>query len=279
MNQQVEHPAAIQSHAAHFGAESVASTTGGITKAITDATTAPGAVTAVARADVELPLAVEQPLDEGQRLSALAALGDPVRKRLFELVSDSGTALSRDDCAAALGLPKSTIRAHLDKLVDEQLLRVEFRKIGARTGPGSGRPTKLYATARCEVSASVPPRHYDLAASLLAAGVQHSIDTGVGIEESLAQVAREEGLRMGRVAGDIQTLLAETGYSPESDGDGGTIMANCPFHRLSQDHQSVVCALNGALLGGALEGCGDARHVLAPDQEISHCCARLVAKP
>ncbi|MDD0858862.1 ArsR family transcriptional regulator [Arthrobacter alpinus] len=269
MNQPVEHSTAIQSHAAHSGAESVGTTMG----ATSDASTAPGAVTAVARA------AVEPPLDEGQCLSALASLGDPVRKRLFELVRDSGNALSRDDCAAELGLPKSTIRAHLDRLVDEHLLLVEFRKIGARTGPGSGRPTKLYATARREVSASVPPRHYDLAASLLAAGVQHSIDTGAGIEESLAKVAREEGLRMGQVAGDIHTLLAETGYSPEPDGDGGTIMANCPFHRLSQDHQGVVCALNGSLLGGALEGCGDDRHVLAPDQEISHCCARLVPKP
>lgn len=222
--------------------------------------------------------AAELPMGQEQRLRAVTSLGDPVRKKLFELVRDAGAPMSRDECAEALGLPKSTIRVHLDRLVDESLLRVEFRKMGERTGPGSGRPSKLYAVARREVSASVPPRHYDLAASLLAAGVQRSIDTGGGIEASLAEVAREEGLRMGQEAGNIHTLLAENGYSPEPDGDGGTIMANCPFHRLSQDHQGVVCSLNGALLGGALEGCGDDRHALAPDQEISHCCARLVPK-
>lgn len=231
------------------------------------------------RANADTMAALRSGLDDGQRLAAVASLGDPVRKKLFELVRDSGHALSRDDCAVALDLPKSTIRAHLDRLVEEQLLLVEFRKMGERTGPGSGRPTKLYTAAHSEISASVPPRHYDLAASLLAAAVQHSIDTGMDIEKSLAQVAYQEGQRMGAAAGDIHQLLHSAGYSPEPDGEGGTIMANCPFHRLSQDHTGVVCSLNGSLLSGALEGCGDQRHDLAPDANISHCCARLAPKP
>lgn len=221
---------------------------------------------------------LDSTLDESQRLRAVASLGDPVRRQLFELVRDAVNALSRDDCAEALGLPKSTIRAHLERLVAERLLLVEFRKIGERTGPGSGRPTKLYTVARSEVSASVPPRHYDLAASLLAAAVQHAIDTGDGIERSLAHVAQREGRRMGSEAGDIHQLLANTGYSPEPDGEGGTIMANCPFHRLSQEHTGVICGLNGSLLTGALEGCAENGLALAPDAEISHCCARLVPR-
>jgi predicted ArsR family transcriptional regulator len=217
-------------------------------------------------------------LDDGERLRAVASLGEPVRKDLFDLVRGSGRPLSRDDCAAELGLPRSTVRAHLDRLVEEQLLVVEFRKVGEKTGPGSGRPTKLYTAAHSEVSASVPPRHYDLAAGLLAAAVQRSIDTGADIRQCLADVARQEGRRLGSQAGTIHELLVNAGYSPESDGEGGTVMANCPFHRLSQDHAGVMCALNGSLLGGALEGCGDASHTLAPDEKVSHCCARLVPK-
>ncbi|POH58413.1 helix-turn-helix transcriptional regulator [Arthrobacter glacialis] len=217
-------------------------------------------------------------LNADQSLRAVASLGDPVRKRLFQLVRDSAHALSRDDCAATLGLPRSTIRAHLDRLVEEKLLVVQFRKIGERTGPGSGRPTKLYTADQREVSASVPPRHYDLAAGLLASAVQRSIDNGSDIAQSLAQVAFEEGHRRGAAAGNIHRLLAETGYSPEPDGVGGTIMRNCPFDRLAKDHNQVVCSLNGALLGGALAGCADADHDLAPDAEVSHCCARLVPK-
>ena len=113
---------------------------------------------------------------------------------------------------------------------------MQFRKLGERTGPGSGRPTKLYTAARDEVSASIPPRHYDLAAGLLAAAVQRSIDSGANIADALAQVAFEEGMRLGAAAADIHQLLADTGYNPEPDGAGGTIMANCPFHRLARDH-------------------------------------------
>ena len=215
-------------------------------------------------------------LDEHQRLQAVASLGDPVRKKLFELVRDSAGRLSRDECAAALGLPKSTIRAQLDRLVEEKLLGVEFRKVGAKSGPGSGRPTKLYSAVLHEVSASVPPRHYDLAASLLAAAVERCLETGNDIAESLTEVAFAEGRRMGAAAGTIHQMLANTGYSPEPDNDGGTVMANCPFHLLSKEHPSVVCSLNGSLLSGALDGCADKQHHLEPDAEISHCCARLV---
>ncbi|MHA7269910.1 helix-turn-helix transcriptional regulator [Arthrobacter sp. HLT1-20] len=217
-------------------------------------------------------------LNADQSLRAVAALGDPVRKRLFELVRDSAQALSRDDCAARLELPKSTVRAHLDRLVAEKLLVVQFRKVGVRTGPGSGRPTKLYMAACREVSASVPPRHYDLAAGLLASAVQRSIDGAVGIQQALAEVAHDEGRRLGEQAGTIHEMLSRTGYDPQPDGEGGTVMANCPFHRLSLEHTGVVCSLNGALLGGALAGCGDTAHALEPDSDVSHCCARLVRK-
>lgn len=217
-------------------------------------------------------------LSAGQSLRAVASLADPIRRKLFELVRDSECALSRDDCASVLGAPKSTVRAHLDRLVEERLLVVQYRKLSDRTGPGSGRPTKLYAAEQSEVNASVPPRHYDLAAGLLAAAVQRSVDGGGDIAQSVAQVAYEEGERMGAAAGDIHQLLRSTGYRPEPDGMGGTVMINCPFHALAKDHQLVVCALNGSLLQGALAGCADADYLLQPDAEISHCCARLVPK-
>lgn len=233
---------------------------------------------AISKEQADMTTALRSGLNEGERLRAVASLGDPVRRRLFELVRDAGGPFSRDECAAALDLPKSTVRLQLDRLVDEKLLRVEFRKLGGKTGPGSGRPSKLYAVAQTEISASVPPRHYDLAAALLAAAVQRSIDTGEDVADAVASVAYAEGHRLGVEAGGIHQLLSNAGYSPEPDGEGGTIMANCPFHRLSQDHAKVVCSLNGSLLSGALDGCADESHRLAPDTEISHCCARLVPR-
>lgn len=232
----------------------------------------------ISKEQAEMTAALQSGLSDGERLSAVASLGDPVRRRLFELVRDCATPLSRDECAQALGLPKSTVRLQLDRLVDEKLLSVEYRKLGEKTGPGSGRPSKLYAVAQAEISASVPPRHYDLAAALLAAAVQRALDSGENVGDAMAAVAYEEGCRLGMETGDIHQLLINAGYSPEPDGEGGTIMANCPFHRLSQDHTGVVCSLNSSLLAGALDGCADSNHDLAPDTEISHCCARLVPK-
>lgn len=217
-------------------------------------------------------------LSEAGQLNAVASLGDPVRRRLFELLRESPHPLSRDDCADALQLPRSTIRAHLDRLVADGLLLVAFRKVGDRTGPGSGRPTKLYAVSIGEVAASVPTRHYDLAAELLAAAVQRSIDSRVAVEQALAEVAFDAGKRLGAEAGTIHNVLSSTGYDPRPDGEGGTIMANCPFHRLSQDHAGVVCFLNGSLLNGALAGCADGLHAVEPDAELSHCCARIVPR-
>ena len=62
----------------------------------------------------------------------------------------------------------------LDRLVDEGLLEVGFRRLSGRTGPGAGRPSKLYRRSSRQLSVSLPERRYDLAGSLLAT----AIDTG-----------------------------------------------------------------------------------------------------
>jgi DNA-binding transcriptional ArsR family regulator len=101
------------------------------------------------------------------KLAALASLGDETRRRLFEHVRSSPAPVGRDEAAAALDLPRSTASFHLDRLVRDGLLAAEFRKLGGRAGPGSGRPAKLYRPALDEVGVSVPERSYDLAGELI----------------------------------------------------------------------------------------------------------------
>src|SRR5689334_24076327 len=106
------------------------------------------------------------PMDDGVEdpgMDAVAALRDRVRRDLFELVSRSEDPVSRDDAARALGLSRRVAASQLDRLVGEGLLAVTFRRLTGRTGPGAGRPSKLYQRSAAEVSVSVPPRHYDLA--------------------------------------------------------------------------------------------------------------------
>ena len=95
-------------------------------------------------------------------LASLAALDDPTRRAVFDFVARSATAISRDAAADALGVSRRVAAFHLDRLADQGLLAVAYRRPAGRTGPGAGRPAKLYRRIEGEVAVSVPERHYDL---------------------------------------------------------------------------------------------------------------------
>ncbi|MGY2745702.1 helix-turn-helix transcriptional regulator [Pseudarthrobacter sp. O4] len=224
-----------------------------------------------------------------RRMAAVASLGDANRRKLFDFVASAEAAVSRDDAAGALGLSRSTASFHLDRLVHDGLLGTEFRKLGGREGPGSGRPAKLYKAAVQEVAASVPDRNYDLAAELLVSAIEESTAAGVSAREALVRAAYARGQATAQASGDkgadFAGLLAAEGYRPEADGAGGFVLLNCPFHRIAEGHTEVVCAMNGAFLGGAAAGCGvDPDRVEALDitdlraqgaAQPAQCCARI----
>ncbi|HWR49068.1 MAG TPA: helix-turn-helix domain-containing protein, partial [Pseudonocardiaceae bacterium] len=76
------------------------------------------------------------------QISAIAALDEPTRRRLYDYVVRQPAPVSRDDAAAILELPRTTVAFHLDRLVDEDLLDVIYERRTGRTGPGAGRPAK-----------------------------------------------------------------------------------------------------------------------------------------
>lgn len=214
----------------------------------------------------------------GRRVVAVASLGDEKRRQLFQLVASSDGAVGRDDAADALGLPRSTASFHLDKLVQDGLLAVEFHKATGKTGPGSGRPAKMYRPAESEVSASVPDRNYDLAGELLAAAIEHSTATGDAVGDSLRMTSYRKGQELAAGAEGLTEFMAGEGYDPRPDGDGGLVLANCPFHRLSDGHPDVVCAMNGSFLRGAAAACGEPEERIAPNSVQGQCCARITAR-
>src|ERR671917_581159 len=96
------------------------------------------------------------------QVSAVAALDEPTRRRLYDHVASAQGAVSRDEAAAALDLPRTTAAFHLDRLVAEGLLDVIYQRLTGRTGPGAGRPAKLYRRSGQHVALSLPPRRHDL---------------------------------------------------------------------------------------------------------------------
>ena len=220
--------------------------------------------------------------------AAVAALGDPLRRRLYRFVGDQDHAVSRDEAAAAVRIARSAAAFHLDRLVEEGLLEVEFRRLTGRQGPGAGRPAKLYRRARQEIALSLPARRYEFAAGLLAAAVSESTATGTPVAATLERLAQERGARL---AGDVAVprpgpasaaewapaavaALAAAGYEPRPGGEQ-IVLANCPFHALVGEHRELVCRMNLAFLRGFSEALPGAGLTARLEPAEGSCCVRL----
>ena len=218
------------------------------------------------------------------RYRQVAALADPVRRRLYTFVADRPEAVSREEAAEGADVPLHTARFHLERLVEEGLLETEFRRLTGRTGPGAGRPSKLYRRASVEVSVSLPPRSYDLVGSVLAAAVARSL-AGESLEEALGEEAARRGREVGSSydgPGDevarTAALLDQDGFEPDTD-ERGITLRNCPFDTLAQEQPAVVCSVNLAYLRGALDGLGCARLAARLDPAPDRCCVTISPGP
>ena len=219
-------------------------------------------------------------------LASLSSLDDPVRRRLYEVVTRQAGPVGRDEAASAAGIGRALAVYHLDKLVESGLLTAFYRRPPGRTGPGAGRPAKLYARSDREFAVTVPPREYELAARLLAQVVDsdRSGRSRTALREAAHQLGTElgSGFRPGQDAArrdldrqDVESVLAQHGYEPSRGEDGVIRLRNCPFHQLAERHRDVVCGMNLALVEGLVEGLGANgwRPVLDPQRD--HCCVAI----
>ncbi|MGV9500978.1 helix-turn-helix transcriptional regulator [Streptomyces sp. NPDC003642] len=190
-------------------------------------------------------------------VSAVAALDEPTRRRLYEHVVRRPGPVGRDEAAQALGLARQTAAFHLDRLAAEGLLEVVYERRSGRTGPGAGRPAKLYRRSDREVSVSLPERHYELAGRLLARAVEEADATGEPVRGVLHRKATELGGRLGaEESAGVTDLLERHGFEPRREGDT-IVLGNCPFHALAREHTETVCGMNLHLLRGMLAALGD----------------------
>jgi predicted ArsR family transcriptional regulator len=224
-----------------------------------------------------------QPEELGQQLGGLALLGDRVRRAIYLHVVSSDGEVSRDEAADAVGVSRSVASFHLDRLVEEGLLEAGFRRLSGRTGPGAGRPSKLYRRSGRQLDVTLPPRRYELAARLMAEAVDHSPASQA--RDALAESARTRGLRLGaeararagarpsrrRLLAELAATLVAEGYEPELVG-AELRLRNCPFHALVGEHTQLVCGMNLDLLEGVAAGLAipGLKPVLAPRPGL--CC-------
>jgi predicted ArsR family transcriptional regulator len=201
----------------------------------------------------------------------LTTLGEPTRRRTYDLLRRADRPLTRADVAAKLGIGVRLAAFHLDKLLAEGLASAHYARPPGRTGgPGAGRPAKQYVANPARFDVTLPPRRYDIAAHILLTALQ---DTG---PEHLLTAARRYGTSTARQHHDLPLteLLAELGYEPHAEQGGAIGLANCPFHELAEEAREETCRMNHAFLQG-ITSITDSPHTAVLDPSPGQCCVRL----
>ncbi|MFJ8692000.1 helix-turn-helix transcriptional regulator [Streptomyces roseolilacinus] len=212
-------------------------------------------------------------------INAIAALQDPVRRRLYEYVVAQGREVGRNEAAEATGVARTLAAHHLDKLAEVGLLESGSRRLTGRSGPGAGRPAKVYTRARVERTLSLPARDYRTAAELLAEAAEQA-----GLDAGLCAAARRRGEALRGSAApcggleEAAEVLAARGYEPYLEGPEEPTdaaahvvrMRNCPFHAVAERFPPLVCGMNLALLEGLLGTDGPVRARM--DARPGECC-------
>jgi predicted ArsR family transcriptional regulator len=229
----------------------------------------------------------QPPAPDGDDVGPVCSLGDPARRRLYDYVAGEHQPVGRDEASAAVGISRSLAAYHLDRMVDDGLLEVSFARRSGRTGPGAGRPAKLYERSPRQFQISLPPRDYEFAARLLAQAVEAE-STGrarASLEESARALGRDLAAEVkrrrsqskgGDPAADLEEVLTERGYEPFRDEGNAIRLRNCPFHRLADAHRELICGMNLCLLEEAVAGGTGLRAVLDPQPAM--CCVAILPK-
>jgi len=216
-------------------------------------------------------------------LEPLAALAEPIRRRLYDFVVAAGDPVDRDAAAEGVGIARSLAAFHLDRLAAAGLLGVAYRRRSGRTGPGAGRPAKFYLRpAGREFGVTLPPRAYDLAAEILAEGVERRPEAADEVLTA-ARTRGEQlaaGLDEGAAGPDaLLGLLSRHGYEPYREPDGTVRLRNCPFHALVDRHRALTCSMNLALLEAVAAGVDGAGMTAQAQPRDGACCVLFVPGP
>ena len=233
------------------------------------------------------------------------------RRQVEEILAEAarerpGAGLTAAQLAYRLDLHVTTVRFHLERLVDGgRLTTYEVR------GGGVGRPAKAYALAgrgageSGDRAARDAPTPYELLAGLLVEALATPAQERRA-QERQGQAPAPEPVAAGRrwAAGrlgvapvswpeavtQVRSLLEEWGYAVGPDrrpppGRGADVppdaveftVGACPFEDLARAHPQVVCAVHRGLMEGALDGLeqGVVRVELEPFVTPTTCRVRL----
>ena len=134
--------------------------------------------------------------------SPLDAVGDPGLRSTLLFVRAQPSRQSADEVASALDVHRNVARSRLERLYKSGLLLASYERRTGRSGPGAGRPTKVYEPAPELTAIEFPERHFDA----LVAALIDDIDPGereaalARVGESFSRTIAERGGMRGTAA-------------------------------------------------------------------------------
>jgi predicted ArsR family transcriptional regulator len=180
------------------------------------------------------------------------ALGDAGLRAALLFVRGMPSPVTADDTAAALRIHRTVARSRLERLLRAGLLESRFARRSGRTGPGAGRPAKLYAPAagRARRPLEFPPRRLTSLVGRLVEEIpldrRREALRRAG-EDYGREIARSAGVRAtGDLAAGLEAVCAglrSLGFPARLDRvdrEGGVIeTADCPLRPLVREHDDA----------------------------------------
>ena len=197
------------------------------------------------------------------RAGTHAVLASGRRVQLLDALRAAAESMTATELADLCGLHVSTVRFHLNALIEVGLIAKETERNVIR-----GRPRQLYRAQNPLGSGFGITSGYEKLAHVLAAHFARHTD---GDPEQLAEAAGRqwalddlgETSGIGRSAEDaavvVTTLFAEMGFDPELESLTARTRIRlhaCPFESVARQNPSVVCSLHLGLIRGVLTRLG-----------------------
>lgn len=216
----------------------------------------------------------------------LSTLDDDLRRSMYLFARRQPGGVNRVEVAKGFGVSPKLAGFHLDKLADEGLLSFHYARPPGRSGPGAGRPAKIYKASDAKIEVSLPERRYDLVGNLLVDTITSGGDAAAARARS---VAHEAGLKLGKKVREERRLrppgaeramtvatevLEEYGFEPART-ENEVSLRNCPFDALAQHAPTLVCNMNQAFVDGLMRGLGNETVQVHLQPTPGQCCVRL----
>lgn len=180
-------------------------------------------------------------------MNVLDVIGDPELRETLLAVRRQPCAASISEIAQATGVHRNVARRRLERLVAAGLLTAGFERPPGRTGPGAGRPAKVYSPAPDTTAIEFPVRRYPELVGLLVdalpkrrlseIGVQFgaALATAAGVESAQDERVGLEGLCRALGALGFQTRLEHL-----EDGRAEIVTPACPLRPLVVANAAVA---------------------------------------